>query len=286
MSVIHTVHVAVRLAAVATLVTFSGAKADVGLQGVARANSKIAGLAVPNVLSPELTEVVVAQGSTPLENGTTDFLFYGYNGDGPMLPAPGDVQTSTHNVEATKTEPDKNTYLVLAGQDGPDPQYHYGTHFLFQGHESGLGTPKKGYITRINLDADAAHRVTLLASTDVDGKSLPVFDGSTWNPLDSAYILDLQVDYSDPTAPPLLRLLAQGRDASATIDSGLGSVTGNGFQNDGDNEITGIHISDGDPTMRGILGAKQPCPFHAGWRVFYTQQHGDNVTYEILPTDQ
>ena len=182
MSVIHTVHVAVRLAAVATLVTFSGAKADVGLQGVARANSKIAGLAVPNVLSPELTEVVIAQGSTPLENGTTDFLFYGYNGDGPMLPAPGDIQTTTHNVEATKTEPDKNTYLVLAGQDGPDPQYHYGTHFLFQGHESGLGTPKKGYITRINLDADAAHRVTLLASTDVDGKSLLVFDGSTWNP--------------------------------------------------------------------------------------------------------
>jgi hypothetical protein len=147
MSVIRTVHIAVRLAAVATLVTFSGTKADVGLQGVAQANSKIAGLAVPNVLSPELTEVVVAQGSTPLENGkTTDFLFYGYNGDGPMLPAPGDVQTSTHNVEATKTEPDKNTYLVLAGQDGPDPQYHYGTHFLFQGHESGLGNHKKGYI--------------------------------------------------------------------------------------------------------------------------------------------
>jgi hypothetical protein len=46
----------------------------------------MAGLAVPNVLLPELIEVVVAQGSTPLENGTTDFLFYGYNGDGPRLP--------------------------------------------------------------------------------------------------------------------------------------------------------------------------------------------------------
>jgi hypothetical protein len=460
-----------------------------------------------------------------------------------MLPAPGDVQAQGHNVEATKTEPDKNTYLVLAGQDGPDPQYNYGSHFLFQGHENSSGIPKQGYITRINLDADGAHRVTLMASADVHGNRLPVFDGSTWNPwaqrllftaelassggvwqatldfpstvedisgalgrggyegiqndadgnlwiaedvggvngganlsharqpnsfiyrfvpkdprylnegklqalqvislahpgqpivfhadqidadilsqdvldlhtygkvfqtrwitihdtdtdgvspfdanalakaagatpfkrpengqfrpqtgfrefyftetgdtnalteagsqyggfgaimkltqshpsadtgtltmffqcnvahtgfdnlafwssddlvvvedagdtlhtqrnaLDSAYALDLQVNYDDPTTPPPLRLLAQGRDPSATLDSALGAISGNGFQNDGDNEITGIHISDGDPTMHGILGAKRPRPFHAGWRVFYTQQHGDNITYEIL----
>jgi hypothetical protein len=102
------------------------------------------------------------------------------------------------------------------------------------------------------------------------------------NALDSAYALDLQVDYSDPTTPPPLRLLAQGRDASATLDSALGAISDNGFQNDGDNEITGIHISDGDPTTHGILGAKNPQPFHVGWRVFYTQQHGDNITYEIL----
>ena len=549
MSVVRTCQVAVCLTALATLMMVSVATAEVGLQGVPHANAKVSGFAPPNVLSPELTEAIVAQGSMPLEHGTADFVFYGYNGDGPMLPAPGDIQAPGHNVEATKTEPDKNTYLVLAGQDGADPQYNYGTHFLFQGHESGIGSPEQGYITRINLDADGAHRVTLMASTDVDGNPLPVFDGSTWNPwaqrllftaeisgsggvwqatldypslvedtsgalghgsyegiqndadgnlwivedaggvngsvaanlshakqpnsfiyrfvpkdprdlkagklqalqvlslaqpgqpivfhagqadadilsqdvldlhtygkvfqtrwitihdtdtdgiasfdanalakaagatpfkrpengmfrpetdfrefyftetgdtnalteagsqyggfgalmkltqenpsadtgtltmfyqcdvahtgfdnlafwssdhlvvvedagdtlhtqriaLDSAYILDLQVDYSDPTAPQLLRLLAQGRDASATIDSGLGSVAGNGFQNDGDNEITGIHISEGDPTMGGILGAKRPQPFHVGWRVFYTQQHGDNVTYEILHTHQ
>ena len=88
------------------------------------------------------------------------------------------------------------------------------------------------------------------------------------------------------TPPPPLRLIAQGRDASATIDSALLALvatTANGFQNDGDNEITGIHISDGDPTKQGILGAKRPRPFRAGWRVFYTQQHGDNITYEIHP---
>ena len=32
----------------------------------------------------------------------------------------------------------------------------------------------------------------------------------------------------------------------------------------------------------GILGALVPKQFKAGWRVFYTQQHGDNFTWEIL----
>ena len=40
-------------------------------------------------------------------------------------------------IEATKTEPDKNTYLNIDGQGGADASYDYGTHFLFQGHENG-----------------------------------------------------------------------------------------------------------------------------------------------------
>ena len=67
---------------------------------------------------------------------------------------------------------------------------------------------------------------------------------------------------------------------SATIDSALLGTPG--FQNDGDNELTGIHVSDGDAGVDGLLGAKIPTPFAAGWRVFYTQQHGDNVTYEVV----
>jgi hypothetical protein len=169
---------AARTAIGAILATVAVATAVDGLTGVPQANSKIMGISVPTVLSPELTQFIVAQGSTRLENGTPDFPFDGYNGDGPMVPAPGDVQAPGHNVEATKTEPDKNTYLVLSGQHGPDPDYDYGTHFLFQGHENAPGSPKRGYITRINLDADGAHRVTLLASTDVAGNPLPVFDGS------------------------------------------------------------------------------------------------------------
>jgi hypothetical protein len=101
---------------------------------------------------------------------------------GPLLPAPGDIQAKGHNVEATKTEPDKNTYLVLEDQHGADPHYDYGT----QGHEGGSADPassvRRGYVTRVNLDADGAHRVTLLADHDANGQPLPSIDGSTWYP--------------------------------------------------------------------------------------------------------
>ena len=56
------------------------------------------------------------------------------------------------------------------------------------------------------------------------------------------------------------------------------------MRNEGDNEITGIHVSDGDPSVHGILGARLPNLWHDGWRWFYTQQHGDNPTYEVLPS--
>src|SRR5262249_1488418 len=487
---------------------------------VPAANPKAPGVSQPNVLSTELAEVVRASGAMRLENPESPVVFYGYNDDRPnFVPLPGGS-----NVEAHKTEPDKNTYLVLRHQKGADPSYDYGTHFLFQGHESG-----PGYITRINLDADVAHRVTRMASKDVTGKALPAFDGSTWYPgaqrllfaaesghaggvwqaalafpsevedvsgvfgrggyegiqadsfgnlwivedvggpsatqnpqarqpnsfiyrfvpydkhdlkaggklqvlavasqahsgtivfnnsnpdtditsrdikdlhtygkrfdtswitihdtakqgnapfdanklakgvgtpfkrpqhglfrpgtdfrefffaeaadtnaltqvgaagggfgglfkvsqhhpaddrgtltlfyrgdldhtsfdniafltkdhvivvedrgdtlhtqhnaFDSAWLFDVHVDYSNLANQPI-RILAQGRDPSATIDSGLLSTSG--FQNEGDNEITGIHVSDGDPTPGGILGAKIPHPFNGRWRVFYTQQH-------------
>jgi hypothetical protein len=101
------------------------------------------------------------------------------------------------------------------------------------------------------------------------------------NALDSAYVFDVTHDYSKGGQP--IRMLAEGRDPSATVDSGLSSTTN--FQNEGDNEITGIHVSNGDPSRNGLLGASDPIPFFGHgtfrWRVFYTAQHGDNVTYEI-----
>jgi hypothetical protein len=99
------------------------------------------------------------------------------------------------------------------------------------------------------------------------------------NALDSAYLFDLNTDYSTGKQP--VRIIAEGRDASATIDSGFSGMTG--FQNEGDNEISRFHISDGDASVRGLIGTQRPTPFDHGWRVFYTQQHGDNITWEILP---
>jgi hypothetical protein len=503
------------------------------LTNVPNANPKPAGVSSPNVLSPGLAEIHVAQGSIKMENsgpcGNTTVSFYGYDDNGPMLPALGS------NIEASKTEPDKNTYLILDRQDGADPHYDYGRHFIFQGHETG----KCGYITRINLDADQTHRITLLATQDIHGATLPNFDGSTWYPfsqrlllttenlnasgvyqatldvpskvedlagimgqagyegiqsddhgrliivedvggstgtanshakqpnsfiyrfipvnpsnlllggklqalqvislrsgtpivfhpgqadadiksddvldlhtygkvfttawitihdtavdpagafnanalaktkgatpfkrpengqfrpgsgftefvfdetgdtdnrteagtayggfgaifrltltgnnsgrlslvydgdqthagfdncafwsrdaivfvedagdtlhtqrsgLDSAWLFDLNTNYANPANQPI-RILAQGRDTSATIDSGLLGTSG--FQNEGDNEITGFHVSNGDPGVQGLLGEREPRPFKDGWRVFYTQQHGDNFTWEIIST--
>src|SRR5439155_15691250 len=96
----------------------------------------------------------------------------------------------------------------------------------------------------------------------------------------SAYLFDGPLDFPCP-ANQSIRFLAHGGDPSTTIDSGLSGTAV--FQNDGDNEITGFHVSDGDPSPNGILGAKSPRPFNGDWRVLYTQQHGDNVTYEIVP---
>jgi len=498
------------------------------LTAVPSANTRSDGYAPASRLSPELSQTVVAQGATRMENGSALTSYYGYDND--VLNAAGEPQmvpiATSPTKEAHKTEPDKNTYLVFKqGLAGADPSYDYGTRFLFQGHESGVGGA--GYITRVNLDADAAHRVTLLATTDVDGKPLATIDGSTWDPwakrllfttentgaptyaatpgypsvvtdvsgalgrggyegiqddsdgnvwivedvggsskpgttakrpnsfvyryvpakpgdlqngklealqvrndagepitfasqaalnspdqlalhtygksfetrwvtihdtavdgnapfvaidlakaagatpfkrpenglfqpgshftkfffaetgdtnatspengaaggwgsimelsqpnpsaatgiltmlylgdqahtgldnvaflsrdaiafcedagdtlhgqrnaLDSAFVWDVSSDYSQGAQP--VRWLAEGRDPSATLDAGFG-----GFGNDGDNEITGLQVSDGDPGVGGLLGVKLPELSNPKWRWFYTQQHGDNRTYEV-----
>ena len=143
------------------------------LTNVPTANTKSDGYSPASKLSPELAQIVLAQGSTRLENPSSLTSYYGYDND--VLNAAGQPQmvpTPTTPTEAQKTEPDKNTYLVFrSGLNGADPNYDYGTHFLYQGHE--VGANDQSYITRINLDADAAHRVTLLATTDSGGTRSP-----------------------------------------------------------------------------------------------------------------
>jgi hypothetical protein len=523
------------LAIAAALAAMSSqAMAQTPLSNVPAANRKAPGYAPANVLSPELRQTPAAQGSIALENPNGFAGWYGYENDAPSATDPSLPQMvpgTTPGVEAQKTEPDKNTYLVLRDQKGADSSYDYGTHFLYQGHE--LGAQGQSYITRINLDADSAHRVTLMATRDVNGNPIAPIDGSTWDPfsqrllfttentaaptyaatvtfpsqvedvsgalgrggyegiqadnfgnlwivediggvnkpgtvakrpnsyvyryvprrpgdlhngrlqvlqvingdhpvtfesqaalnspdqlalhtygmsfqsrwvtihdtavdgnapfnantlakaaqgtpfkrpengvfrpgasfrefffdetgdtnalspengtaggwtsifkltqanaaadrgaltlffhsksatvagldniqflsldtllvvedagdtlhtqrnaLDSGFAFDVNHDYSDGALP--VRFLAEGRDASATLDSANG-----GFgRNEGDNEITGIHVSDGDATIHGILGAKMPRFGEHGWRWFWTQQHGDNVTWEVTPAQR
>jgi secreted PhoX family phosphatase len=91
---------------------------------------------------------------------------------------------------------------------------------------------------------------------------------SQLNTLDSIWAFDVR----HPGTPR--RLVALGRDPESNAD-----VQANG---EGDNEPTGLHVSDGSSTIGGLL-YKHVKPNAARW--FFTQQHGDNVVYEITPAE-
>ncbi len=116
----------------------------------------------------------------------------------------------------------------------------------------------------------------------VEGQSAAVVedagDGlhSQRNGLDSGYTFDLGTDIRAGEPSPV-RWLAEGRDASATLDAATGA--GN---NEGDNEITGALVANGDPGPHGISARRIQRDRRVFWRGFYTEQHGDNVTYEVL----
>src|SRR6266536_1210574 len=117
-----------------------------------------------NIFSPEFTPGLVVEGIDLIENPSGLITQFGSLSDG------------------TLTEPDENTYLILDhNPGGPTPDYDYGRHFLFQGHEN---SGNLAYITRINLDvASPDHRITLLTPVDATGfTNFNSIDGSTWDP--------------------------------------------------------------------------------------------------------
>jgi hypothetical protein len=105
------------------------------------------------------------------------------------------------------------------------------------------------------------------------------------NALDSLWSFDITKPL-DKINADAKRVEAQGRDPEATSDIGLKEIPPVRTHNDGDNEVTGIHVSDGSTSPDGILGSD--LPKNAGgwspWRIFVTGQHGANITYEILAT--
>ena len=134
------------------------------VSGVPAANPEII---TDNVLSPEFAPGLVAEGANLLENPSGPITKLGNLSDG------------------SRTEPDENTYIILDhNPGGPTPDYAYGRHFLFQGHEMPNGNTNRAYLTRINLDvAHPDHRITLMTPGDANGLTgFNSIDGSTWDP--------------------------------------------------------------------------------------------------------
>lgn len=117
------------------------------------------------VIAPGYTLKTVITGHAALENPSGAITNFGFLSDG------------------TLTEPDENAYLVFdSNPGGPEADFDYGRHFVFQGHEN---SGNLAYITRVNLDVtDPAHRVTLLTPPDpVTGlTNFNSIDGSTYDP--------------------------------------------------------------------------------------------------------
>jgi hypothetical protein len=207
------------------------------LSTVAQANLKSAGYTPAPKLSKELQQLVWAQGGTRLENPSGIVTDYGFENDVPSSDDATQPQAvpAGNSTEAQKTEPDKNTYLVFKdGLKGADPGYNYGTHFVFQGHENGASVNgvKQGYITRVNLDADAQHRVTLLATKDTTGQPLGTIDGSTWDPWAHRLLFTTE-SASAPT-------YAATPDFPSTVEDVSGALGRGGYegiQNDSDGNI-------------------------------------------------
>jgi len=222
---------------------------------VPAANPRAAGYGPASILGGGLEQIVRAQGSTALENPSGIVTHYGYENDisSPENPAlPRMVPTTLSSPsEAQKTEPDKNTYLTLKGQQGPDGAYDYGTHFLYQGHEGGAGSPRQGYLTRINLDADSTHRVTLMATTDDQGRPISTIDGSTWDPWAQRLLLT-----TEGSSAPTYAATAQYPSRVTDVSGALGRGGYEGIQNDSDGNLW-IVEDIGGPGKQGTT-AKQP----------------------------
>ena len=89
-----------------------------------------------DVVSSGFKESAVATGLDDFENRAGVFARYAYLNDGPV---PGPF-LSGQNPEASKTEPDENTYVnPPTNPGGPTGGFDYGRHFLIQGHENAGG---------------------------------------------------------------------------------------------------------------------------------------------------
>src|SRR6266576_1606667 len=204
-----------------------------------------------NIFSPEFAPGLVVEGIDLLENPSGLITQYGSLSDG------------------TLTEPDENTYLILDhNPGGPTPDYDYGRHFLFQGHEN---SGDLAYVTRINLDvASPDHRFTLLTPVDVNGlTNFNSIDGSAWD-LFSSTLLFTQEASTNGGA------IEMGADFDANTGGGAGLRTLYGSLGQGGYE--GIH-----PDDRGnILIAEDV----GGTTVTNNAKNPNSFVYRFVPLNQ
>jgi hypothetical protein len=92
------------------------------------------------------------------------------------------------------------------------------------------------------------------------------------NALDSVWSYDLGSSYANANGEAK-RLVALGRDTESANNQHT------------NNEPTGVFASDGSATQAGLLGAGDPAK-QSGVRIFLTQQHGRNDTFEITAPDK
>jgi len=128
-----------------------------------------------------------------------------------------------------------------------------------------------GHISLLVLgDADHASFDNLTFVDDKDTILVAEDRGDTLhdqlNKLDSIWAYKLNTQH--PEKSIVARFVALSQDPLAT---------------DEDNEPTGLHMSEGDSTIQGLIGTKV---FKKGRaRLFFTQQHGENNLFEVFPLD-
>jgi hypothetical protein len=142
-----------------------------------------------------------------------------------------------------------------------------------------------GGLFRVDLDANReSGNISLVVLGDADHAS---FDNLTFvddkdtilvgedrgdtlhdqlNKLDSIWVYKLNKQHPDRNL--VTRFVALGQDQLAT---------------DEDNEPTGVHMSEGDATIDGLIGTTVFKKDRA--RLFFTQQHGENNLFEVSPLD-
>src|SRR5437762_10018642 len=204
-----------------------------------------------NIFSPEFAPGLVVQGSDLLENPSGLITQFGYLSD------------------ATNTEPDQNTYLILDhNPGGPTAGYDYGRHFLFQGHEN---SSDLAYVTRINLDvASPDHRITLLTPVDAGGLThFNSLDGSTWDPFSGTMLFTQEAGTIGGT-------IEMGADFDSNTRGGAGLRTLYGSLGQGGYE--GIHPDD--------LGNIWIVEDVGGTLVLNNAKNPNSFVYRFVPLNQ